>query len=268
MEEIAPTPSPENAPEKPSILLLGMGTAGARAAFYLYQRGALDAQSILAVDADAEQLASLRTLQCLPVPPPPALPAGTAAQNAREALEQGLSSRLAGCQMLLVVTCLGGATGDFYTQAVLLLAQQRGIPAVTIAALPHAFDSRELQERAAQTLGVLQAQHFEVLTLNCGRLGQFFPDVSRENAYAQAVRWIAETAIGFLTLFTLPRVDAPGSPNSLDHPKGMDFDEMPRGIFASLRPAIWDSRGNLDVPPYLRLHLSLPLTKNKENRRA
>ncbi|MGN0867302.1 MAG: hypothetical protein ACI4SG_06480 [Oligosphaeraceae bacterium] len=261
-EENAPNP----VPEKPAILLLGMGTAGSRAAFYLYQRGALDAQSILAVDSDAPQLEALRTLQCLQVPPPPALPAGAAAQNAREALEQGLAPRLEGCQMLLVVTCLGGATGDFYTQAVLLLARQRGIPAVTIAALPHAFDSRELQEQAAQTLGVLQAQHFEVLTLNCGRLGQFFPDARRENAYAQAVRWIAETAIGFVTLFTLPRVDAPGSPNSLDHPKGMDFDEMPRGIFAGLRPAIWEQQKNLDVPTYLRLHLSLPL--NKDNQRS
>ncbi len=264
MEENEPTPAPEQRPGKPSILLLGMGTAGSRAAFYLYQRGALEAQSILAVDSDGEQLEALRTLQCLPVPPPPALPAGTAAQHAREALEQGLAPRLEECQMLLVVTCLGGATGDFYTQAALLLARQRNLPAVTIAAMPHAFDSRELQEQAAQTLGVLQAQHFEVLTLNCSRLGQFFPDPRRENAYAQAVRWIAETAIGFLTLFTLPRVDAPGSPNSLDHPRAMDFEEMPRGIFAGLRPAIWEQQKNLDVPTYLRLHLSLPLAKEHQ----
>ena len=248
--------------EKPSILLLGMGTAGSRAAFYLYQRATLEPSAILAVDSEPDQLASLRTLQCLQVPVPPALPAVAAAQNAREALLQGLEERLQGCQMLVVVTCLGGATGDFYTQAALMLAQQRAIPATTIAALPHAFDSQELRERAAQTLNVLQAQHFEVLTLDCGHLGKFFPDASRENAYAQAVRWIAETTIGYLALFTLPRVAAARSAEAPAHSRAMDFEEMPRGIFASLRPAIWEQQ-NLDVPTYLRLKLTLPTHKEK-----
>lgn len=246
--------------EIPKILLVGIGTAGSRAAFYLYQRGALENGRILAVDSDPEQLQRLHTLDTLAVPPPPALPAGAQAARAREALETGLESRLQDCQMLMVVTCLGGKVCSFYAQVALGMARSRGIPAVAAAALPHAFDSTECQERASQTLEVLFAQHFHVLPLDCAQMGPLFPDPSRENAYEQAVRWIGETAIGYLALFLQPRVDARRRGDSEDRKRMMEFDELPRGIFASLRPAILNQQ-NLDVPTCIRLKLDIPTLK-------
>ena len=234
-------------------LVLGVGTAGSRAAYYLYQRGALKNVRIVAVDSDAEELSMLPTLQRIQVPAPPAVPVGAQAEQAREALKENLEKLLPQARMLVVVVSLGGATGEFYTQAALQCAQTANVPAVTFAALPHAFDSEELRNSAASTLEVFRAQHFDVLALDCAKFGAFFPDNTQENAYIQAVRWIANTVIGYMTLFTHPVEEgnpAPAEPSG--RKKTMKFDEMPRGIFTGIYPTIVDQQ-NLDVPTFLRL---------------
>lgn len=234
-------------------LVLGIGTAGSRAAYYLYQRGFLKNVRICAVDSDAEELSTLPTLQRIQVPNPPTVPVGAQAEQACAILHDNLEKVLPQVQMVVVVVSLGGATGDFYTQAALQCAQAHGVPAVTFAALPHAFDSEDVRNSASRTLEVLRAQHFEVLALDCAKLGQFFPDGSQENAYIQAVRWIANTVIGYMTLFTRSHEEnAPAVAEQPGRKKTVKFDEMPRGIFTSTYPTIVDQQ-NLDIPTFLRL---------------
>lgn len=237
--------------EATDILLLGIGTAGARTAYYLYQRGGLPTLRIAAVDSDPEQLAMLPSLHCQVVPPAPTLPVGSAGENARNALQGAMDKFLAQAKMMVVVTCLGGSTGDFYTQVAMDYARKKGIPSSAIVAMPHGFDSEEYKNGAAEVLDILRVQHFDVLPLNCASLGGLFPDETRENAYAQAVRWIAETAIGYLTLFTQPRSVSASSDEKIKS-KAMKFDELPRGIFTGVYPTIVDHQ-NLDIPTYLRL---------------
>lgn len=243
------------------ILILGIGTAGSRAAYYLYQRGELPCARIIAVDSDEGQLDTLPTLHTILVPPPPSLPVGSAAEQAKQAFLAALDEPLVTAKMLVVVTCLGGNTGDYYTQFALEAAQSQDIPSFTFAALPHAFDSEEYRNCATQTLGILKAQHFFVITLDCAKFGQFFPDISKDNAYAQAVRWIAESTIGYMKLFAQPKVDAEKRAAQYSKSKVMNFDEMPRGIFAGTYPTIIDNQ-NLDIPTYLRLNLDISATQN------
>ncbi|MCQ2396276.1 MAG: hypothetical protein MJ106_01080 [Lentisphaeria bacterium] len=238
------------------ILILGIGTAGSRAAYYLYQRGELSCARIHAVDSDEGQLETLPTLHTILVPPPPSLPVGIAAEQAKQAFLAALEEPLADAKMLVVVTCLGGNTGDFYTQFALEAARSKEIPTFTFAALPHAFDSEEYRNCATQTLEILKAQHFFVITLDCAQFGQFFPDSSKENAYAQAVRWVAETTIGYMKLFAQPKIDTEKRAAMHSKSKVMNFDEMPRGIFAGTYPTIIDNQ-NLDIPTYLRLNLAI-----------
>ena len=86
------------------ILVLGIGTAGARACYYLNQRQALGNAQIIGIDSDEEHLASLTPLETLPVPKPPALPAGAQATAACEALENGIANALGKTRMAAIVT--------------------------------------------------------------------------------------------------------------------------------------------------------------------
>lgn len=247
--------------DKGEIVILGIGTAGARAAYYLYQRGELQSAGIYAVDSDENQLATLPTMQTILVPLPPSLPVGNAAEQARQAFRAALEEPLAQAKMLVVVTCLGGNTGDFYTQFALEAAQSKGIHSFTFAALPHAFDSEEYRNCASQALGILESQHFKIITLDCQTFGKYFPDPSQENAYAQAVRWLAETTIGYMKLFAQSKVDIERRAALRSKSKVMNFDEMPRGIFSATFPTIIDNQ-NLDVPTYLRLNLDIEDNQN------
>ncbi len=234
-------------------LILGIGTAGARAAFYLYQRGFLKNIRLVAVDSDADELSTLPTLQRIQVPFPPAVPVGAQAEQACAALNENLEKLLPQTKMVVVVVGLGGATGNFYTQAALQFAHSKDVPAVTFAALPHAFAMEDVQNSASQTLDILRAQHFDVLALDGVKFGRFFPDTHQEMAYIQTVRWLANTVIGYLTpLTSFQEENSPAAMESVGRRKTMEFDDLPLGIFAGTYHDNLEQQ-NLDIPTYLRI---------------
>ena len=246
------------------IALLGIGTAGARSAYYVYQRGGLPGMRLAAVDSDPDSLAMLPSLECIQVPPPPALPVGAAATAQREAFGAQLEEFTGNSQLLVVLTFLGGATSGFYAQAALQYGRAHELPALALAAMPHANDREEVRHQAEDMLATLRAEHFEVVTLDCARFGRFFPDAAPEKAYAQAVRWQTECALGYLKLFTLPRASAeetPGPSDGSSRRPALNFDDIPRGVFSKSYPTIIDGE-NLDVPTYLRRGLKLPAPPN------
>ena len=236
------------------ILLLGIGTAGSRAAYYIYQRGGLPGLRIMAADSGDEGTELTPIINCALLPLPPKVPAGEAARAANDALNGILEAERKNAQMLFIVTCLGGATGAYYTQAALLYATLHNLPAAALVAMPHDFDSEECKWTAQSTLDTLRAQHFKVLSLDCQTFGALFPDASREAAYSQAVRWIAETTLGYLKLFSLqenPRSGAGKGPTDKQRTR-LGTDSLPRGIFTGV-PATFYNGENLDLPTYWRI---------------
>ncbi|MBR4125803.1 MAG: hypothetical protein IKR13_06330 [Victivallales bacterium] len=155
--------------------------------------------------------------------------------------------------MLFIVTCLGGATGAYYTQAALLYATLHNLPAAALVAMPHDFDSEDCKWTAQSTLDTLRAQHFKVLSLDCQTFGTFFPEASRESAYPQAVRWIAETTLGYLKIFTLQENIRGDKGIAGKQRSGTSIENLPRGIFTVV-PAIFYNGENLDLPTYWRQH--------------
>ena len=238
------------------ILLLGIGTAGSRAAYYIYQRGALPGLRILAVDSGDAVREIPSALQSAQLPLPPKMPVGEAAREANEVLNSIIDAHLNDARMLFIVTCLGGNTGAYYTQTALDYAKTRGIPAAALVAMPYEFDSDECKWIANDALDTLRAQHFKVLSLDCQAFGAFFPDQEREAAYPQAVRWIAETTLGYLKLFTLGESSRQGNPNAIaagHSMPNMALDDLSRGIFTNV-PATFFNGENLDLPTFWRQH--------------
>jgi len=231
------------------MLVLGAGTGGARVAYYLMQRGGLPKTRLLAVDTDGGDGEQLPGLERVTVPAPPALPVGAAAERACIPLKERLDELLPHVRMLVVLAFSGGNTGVFYGQFALGAAKAAGVPATALLTLPHTIDDEDCQKRSRGALEILHSQGFPCLALDCGSCGRFFPDTRPESAYLQAVRWAAETTIGYLRLFTEEHLDttaqaAVGKP--------LAFGELPRGIFAAAPPVIVNGR-NLDVPTFLRL---------------
>lgn len=238
------------------ILLLGIGTAGSRTAYYIYQRGGLPGLRILAVDSGDAVQEIPSALASAQLPPPPKMPVGEAAREANESLNTIIDAHLRGARMLFIVTCLGGNTGAYYTQSALLYAKIHNLPAAALVAMPHEFDSDECKWTADSTLDTLRAQHFKVLSLDCQAFGHLFPDQDREAAYPQAVRWIAETTLGYLKLFTLGGNAQLGSVNAGTPGRSrpnLPVDDMPRGIFTNV-PATFFNGENLDLPTFWRQH--------------
>ena len=235
------------------ILLLGLGTAGTRAAYYIYQRGGLPGLRILTADSGDETDEVPPGLGSARLPLPPKVPAGEAAREANDALNAILENERQNAQMLFIVTCLGGSTGAYYTQAALLYATLHNLPAAALVAMPHAFDSEECKWTAKSTLDTLRAQHFNVLSLDCETFGALFPDSSQETAYPQAVRWIAESTLGYLKLFTLrERARRDNEPTGGKPRSDQATENLPRGIFTGV-PATFYNGENLDLPTYWRL---------------
>ncbi|NLZ64609.1 MAG: hypothetical protein GX902_12465, partial [Lentisphaerae bacterium] len=103
-----------------NMLLLGVGNAGGRAAYYVFQRGSLPGLRICALDSDPEPLKLLNGLNTILLPEPPEdiaadQSADPLAESAVQMLHQGLDAHFPTIQLLLVVTGLGGRTGYCYT---------------------------------------------------------------------------------------------------------------------------------------------------------
>ena len=240
------------------VLVVGAGSAGSRVAYYLMQRGGIPHARIIAVDTEhsEESDRQMPGLERLVVPPAPAIPVGAAAEQSCASLNASLELLLPNARMMVVLAFSGGSTGIFYAQCALAAARRLGRPATAIVAMPHASDGKECLQRSRDALEVLHSQGFACLPLDCAAWGSLFPDNTPGAAYLQAVRWVAETTIGYLKLFTDARTFGcgrmAGSARYSDAAgKTLAFDELPRGIFSALPPTIVAGR-NLDVPTFMR----------------
>ncbi len=209
------------------------------------------------LDSDEAELSKTPELKQLLLPAPPPLPVGAAVESARKALADSLETQCGNLKLLVIMTCLGGTTGGFYTQAAFQFAKNRDLPAVAFAALPHVSDDEDCHYYAETILNALRAEHFEVQTLDCHRLGHLFPDQSSTKAaYSQAVRWLAESLLGYLQLL-LPAVAA--APETENTPRTLHLESAPKGIFAGTHPTVLHDE-DLDIPTYLRKDIKLPLS--------
>ncbi len=244
--------------ENNTILMLGVGSAGTRVAYYTYQRNASNRQNlrILGLDTDRETLEQMPLMDSKVLPATPALTTGQSAKESREAIKQLLDDYSA-VDLIVVLTCLGGATSAFYTQEVLDYAKKNNIPAVAVAGMPHPNDDEEQKNRAASSLGTLQAQHFDILPLDCTKMSKLFPNQNKEMAvvYQQAVIWMCNTAMGYVQLFCEPLKQN----DTAQSEEPIEYDELQHGIFRQMaHPTFYDSV-DLDVPTYLRRKIKLPL---------
>lgn len=244
------------------ILVVGVGTAGANAAYYFYQRqGQLQAQGrlrFLSVDSvDEEQPQSPPSaLGAVRVPPPPPMPVGARADQCREALANALFPHLAEVEVMVILTCLGGATGGFYTQAALQYAGKLNLPAVAFATTPHAFENAERLSHASSMVGMLQAEHFQLMVMDCAQFGGMLPLGEARDALEQGIIWLVESALGYLQQFVKPR-----QLNQSPAPGEQGRSSASLGIFAGGSRPTFDGIV-LDIPTFLRKGLKIERCSN------
>lgn len=246
-----------------TILMLGAGSAGARAAYYVYQRcGSADeyrALRFMGMDTDRGVLDQFPMMDCRLLPPAPALPAGHSADAAREATAAILRD-FKSIDLLLVLSCLGGATTTFYCQEIMDYARRENIPVAAVVGMPHADDSEEIRHRAATTLSILQAQHFDVLPLDCAGKHALFPRREPGESRQQAIIWLGNTALGYARLFceAVKSSGAGGAEEDGETAVPEEDANLPRGIFSCVKQT-FHACIDLDVPTCLRRKLALPL---------
>jgi cell division GTPase FtsZ len=241
-----------------NMLLVGVGNAGGRAAYYVFQRGSLPGLRICAMDSDEEALQRLSGLNTVKLPSPPE--SDDNPETDLSVLHAALEAQFPTIHLLLVLTGLGGRTGCYYTLETLRYARSKKLACAAIVAMPHSFDSPDLHTRAETGLRQLREITPAVQLLPCQEFGSLFLDKSREEAYPQAARWLAESSIGFLYPFakfkTPKRVasksNRKGDPNQLT----FVFNDQPRGIFTGGLPSNYNGQ-NLDIPTYQRLNADI-----------
>ncbi len=249
-----------------NMLLLGVGNAGGRAAYYVFQRGSLPGLRICALDSEPEALKLLNGLNTvlLPKPAEDDHPEEIAEvppdQTAQQHLHQTLDAHFPTIQLLLVVTGLGGRTGCYYTLEILRYAQKNSLSCAAVVALPHRFDSAAQHTRAEIGLQQLRAITPAVQLLPCAEFGHLFLHKAREEAYPQAARWLAESCLGFLHPFAKHKFTSrpPARSGRKDDPNQLTFifSDQPRGIFTGGLPSNYYGQ-NLDLPTFQRLKIEI-----------
>lgn len=248
------------------IIIVGVGTAGSRAAYYIYKRGGIAGVRILGIDSDGDSLAALPGIETLQAVAPELAEDefGNLTAEAQQ-FYMKLHRYVEAARLVVVVTCLGRPTGDYFSTGVLKFAKEINLHTVAIAAMPHTFDAPAWHGAARETLERLRHIADTVLPLPCCEFGRFFPDQTQAEAYPQAARWIAETAIGFVSLFASSVVsrgntDIKNSPRVVNDDGNiqpyLDFKDLPLGIFAISEPSRYNGT-NYDLPTFMRKGLEV-----------
>jgi len=245
-----------------NMLLIGVGNAGGRAAYYVYQRGSLPGLRIGAMDSDEAALQQLSGLNTVLLPAPEEAPdeTGDAADERHSVLYSALDAQFPTIHLLLVVTGLGGRAGCYYTLETLRYARSKKLACAAIVAMPHSFDSPELHSRAETGLRQLREITPAVQLLPCQEFGALFLDKTREEAYPQAARWLAESSIGFLYPFAKfpppKRVSGKGARKEDPNQLQFVFSDQPRGIFTGGLPSNYYGQ-NFDIPTFQRRNVNI-----------
>lgn len=241
-----------------NMLLAGIGNAGGRAAYYVFQRGSLPGLRICAMDSDPAALLQLSGLNTvlLPEPVDPEAEGG----GSLAVLHSALDAQFPTIHLLLVVTGLGGRAGCYYTIETLRYARSKKLACAAIVAMPHSFDSPEQHARAETGLRQLREITPAVQLLPCQEFGTLFLDKSREEAYPQAARWLAESSIGFLYPFAKfkPAKKISGKAGRKEDPNQLMFvfSDQPRGIFTGGLPSNYYGQ-NFDIPTFQRRNIEI-----------
>lgn len=248
-----------------NMLLLGVGNAGGRAAYYVFQRGSLPGLRICALDSDPEPLKLLNGLNTILLPEPPEdiaadQSADPLAESAVQMLHQALDAHFPTIQLLLVVTGLGGRTGYCYTLETLRYAKQKSLACAAVVAMPHSFDTPAQHTRAEVGLQQLREITPAVQILPCAEFGHLFLHKARDEAYPQAARWLAESCLGFLHPFAKLKFSnrPPAKSGRKDDPNQLTFifSDQPRGIFTGGLPSNYYGQ-NFDLPTFQRLKIDI-----------
>jgi len=241
-----------------NMLLIGVGNAGGRAAYYVFQRGSLPGLRICAMDSDADALQQLSGLNTILLPETVDAEAGE--EVSHPVLHAALDAQFPTVHLLLVVTGLGGRAGCYYTLETLRYARSKKLACAAIVAMPHSFDSPELHARAETGLRQLREITPAVQLLPCQEFGELFLDKSREEAYPQAARWLAESSIGFLYPFAKFKIPkrVSGKAGRKEDPNQLTFifSDQPRGIFTGGLPSNFYGQ-NLDIPTFQRRNIEI-----------
>ena len=290
-----------------NMLMLGLGNAGGKAAFYALQRGGLPGLRFAALDSDAAALELLKGINTellpppeliLPQPPPatgtaePPRPASTESgleleegspeftpaatlpespqekqpnptasltAEGREKLHAFLDSQFPTLRLLVAVFGLGGDNGGLYGLETIRYAKEHGLACGAVVILPHPFEKASRHEAANARLGTLHALTQAHIVLPCGEFVPLFDDSTKDDAFPQGVRWLADCTLGFLKPFAMrkPRKKIPTATadNGTDQLTFI-FTDQPTGIFVGSQPTNLNGQ-NLDIPTYQRLNIEI-----------
>jgi len=263
------------------ILLLGIGTAGSRSAYYVFQHGSLPGLRITAMDSDVNALQKYSGLNTVEMPVPEKLETAAEIEDPErmpEVLKNALDAHFASIAMVLVVAGMGGKTGGRYALQAVSYAKQHAIPCAAVVLLPHEFEGEEHRIEAENNLTILSSMIQTVMVLPCVEFMQLFPNQSRKEIFPQAVRWMAECSLGFLKTFSRiptrkkkpfkkmgkngeekPEIDPDSDENQLE----FMFSDEPRGIFVGGFPSNYDGQ-NLDIPTYERQSIAIDCAEDLE----
>lgn len=249
-----------------NVLVAGMGTSGCRAAQYILKLGAITGLHIAGFDSDSAALEQLIGINTVLLPEIKTANDSSSEDEEQEpegvdsTLRDALDAQFPTIKLLLLIGGLGGKTSSHYLLQALNYAKEKKMPVATIVAMPHCFDKPNQHDRAAKTLQELQRVTEALQVLHCTELGILFQDQTKELAYQQAMRWLAESCLGFLRPFVKASQSKVNTETSKTKEEStqltLEFDDQPRGIFSGMEPTKYYGE-NLDVPTYQRKKISV-----------
>ena len=182
---------------KSSMLLIGIGTAGARIARGVSRAYGDDLRFTIA-DTDASSGEGGGDFTLLGGDRLSGRGSGgdiVAARLATEDSVQSLDSRLEGVRLAVIATCLGGGTGGGATLETLRRLSSLGIPAIVFATTPFLFEGEDRQRNARGVMSMIEDAANATFFLPLDKL------VSGEDNMEAAMRRAIDTVAGGITLF-------------------------------------------------------------------
>ena len=180
-----------------SMLLIGIGTAGARIARGVSRAYGEDLRFTIA-DTDASSGEGGGDFTLLGGDRLSGRGSGgdiVAARLAAEDSVQSLDSRLEGVRLAVIATCLGGGTGGGATLETLRRLSSLGIPAIVFATTPFLFEGEDRQRNARGVMSMIEDAANATFFLPLDKL------VAGEDNMESAMRRAIDTVAGGITLF-------------------------------------------------------------------
>ena len=172
-----------------------------------------------------------------------------------EKLHAFLDSQFPTLRLLVTVFGLGGDSGGLYGLEAIRYAKEHGLACGAVVILPHPFENPSRHAAANARLQELHALTQAHIVLPCAEFVPLFDDSTKDDAFPQGVRWLAECSLGFLRPFALRKPTRKIQSSSSD--KGQltfVFTDQPTGIFVGTQPTNLYGK-NLDIPTFKRLNI-------------